>query len=640
MKKTLIAILAVAVLAGLFFALTMKKEGEEMKVLAIPGIKVDDKAEPDEEMDQEAREAEAAKVGPADKITYSWQGTEITIEKRDKDAWRITKPVDALAETYKVRSMLRAFDTALKSNYSRKVSEEALAQVGLDPENRIRATLYQGTNVLVDLHVGRVDKKGEMGQEPDSMVMPTDGELVYYRLPGKDLRTAFEIELSELRDKKLFDLEKDAITKLIIEDPRDTAHKRIVLEKKKSAAPPPDEKEKKDGEPKPAEEKAEWEMIEPAGIKLENPDSYASTFANARADEFMDKLPGADASALDKAYRITAVAKVKDKEQSYTLSLGAGRKKGVYAKVEGAAGYVLIPKYSAEQLMKSLSGFREKKAFSFEANDIETIQVVSAGSPTISLKKSGNDWTFVEPAGLPASTTKVKSMASGIASLRIAEYLEAPPAAAETGLEQPELKLTVTLSASAGGGTSTLLVGKSFKNKEDQERYYAKVDGAAEIFTIMKYNRENIAKGIDDLKDKRVFLVEKDEIQEVTITHPDETLKFAKVDKDGKQVWNLTAPKAKDDVALISTVTTLASLDAEKIVEGKTMEEVGLTREAITVSFKLKNGTEHSLTFSEEVDDNRNFAMTSSVESLKDKIFLISKFKTQNLTKKLADFEK
>jgi len=400
---------------------------------------------------------------------------------------------------------------------------------------------------------------------------------------------------------------------------------------------------KKEGEEKVekkgAAAKDEWELVEPSGMELENVGGFASTFANARAEEFLDKLPGADARALDKAYKITATI-VKDGKGSETsLMLGAGRKKGVYARVGGEKGVVLISKYSAKQLMKSLGDFRKKKLFSFKAEDIEELIVESGLLPKMHLKKSGSDWSFVEPAGESASKSKVKSMASGIANLRAAEFLDSRPAS-ETGLDETALKVTARLTSAAGSGSSTILIGREYKNAEDQERFYAMQDGKSQLFGIMKYSRENVAKTVEELRDKRVFKVSKEDIQEITITHPDETLRFVKEDKDGKPVWNMTAPKAKKGVSLTSIASTLASLDVEKTVTGKKPEEVGLDKDTFSLSFKLKDGTVHSITFSEEVEDNKNYAVTPTVESLKDRILMISKYKVQNLAKKLPDFEK
>lgn len=627
-RTTIIAVLTVIVLVGVLFAVNMTGDLEEdMRTLSIPGVKLDDK-KPEKEEGKEADEVpeeERPTVGPADKVVFARLGTEVTLVKEGEDSWRITSPFNSMAENYKVRSMLRTFDKPLSSNYSRAISAEALSKLGLDEGSRIRVSLFQGDAKLVDLIVGRVDKK-EMGEDPDTMVMlPEEEEVVYYRIPGKDLRRAFDIELDELRNKKIFDFRKEDVLRVSIEDPRTTPPTKLVFEKSTGES---------------QEGKEEWRVVTPAGMEMDNVGGFASSFANVRADSFLDKLPGADASALDKAYKITAAVKKGDKEENHTLYFGAGRKKGIYARVEGRDGVFVVGKHTADNLMKSANDFRKKKLYTFKPADIQELELVRAGMPRLHLKKSGEEWSFVEPTGEFASNSKVKSMASSIANFRVAEFVDEDPGAETTGLDNPELKVTVRLLEAAGSGSATLLVGKDFKNAEDQERFYARQEGNTQIFSIMKYSRENIAKTLDDLKDQRVFRVDKDDIIEVTLKHPDQTLTFVREEKGGKKLWNMTSPKEKKDVSLTPLVSALANLDVEKLDAGKSPKEAGLEGDAFTINFKTAAGKEHSITISEEVEDNKNFALTSTVDHLQGKVFMVSKYKAQNLAKKLPDFEK
>ncbi|MBM4352539.1 MAG: DUF4340 domain-containing protein [Deltaproteobacteria bacterium] len=638
-KTTLIALAAVVVLGAVFFILSREPEQEKLADLSVPGLKLPDEPEPDpeaakeEKKDPEKEAAEAAKIGPADRIVYtSASGGEVALRRLEKDIWRIEKPVSALAEVYKVRSMLRAFDTAITSNYARRVEAADLPGVMLDEKSRVRVTLLQGDTKLVDLYVGKVDKKDAMnGDEPDTLVMVPDGEAIYYRLPGKDLRTPFEVDLSDLRDKKLFEFKKDDVVRLEVADPREGQTPKIVLEKK--PASPKAEGDKGDA----GEAKDEWILKEPAGLDVEGVEGFVGSFANVRADAFLDKLPGADAAALDKAYRLTATVKSGDKEETYSLSIGAGRKKGVYARIEGRDGIVLIGKWSAEQLMKSLSDMRRKKIFSFEEKDVEQISVNVPGKTPMTVARDGAEWKFIEPAGEFAAASKVKSLANSLTNFRVGDFLDKVPD--DAGLDASAARVTVKLSAAAGSGTTTLLIGKEYKDKDDQERYYGKLDGTSQAFSIQKFSRENVLKEVDDLKDKRLFRIEQEDIASFTIKHPDEELSFAPAKKDGKDVWNLSGPKPKEDVNVSSILSTLASLDVEKTLEDKKPEDVGLDKEGITVSFKLQDGSEHSVTVSEEVDDTSTYA-TTSAGPLAGKIFLVSKYKVQNLTKKTPDFDK
>lgn len=629
-KTTIGAIVAVLLLSLIVFFVSREDVQVELKTLELPGIKVEKKkdkpavegaAEEQSAEDLEKEAKEALKIGPPDRITIVRKELNAVIERAGEDKWKLVKPVAAQADSYKVRAMLRTFDEALKSNYSRAVAAEGLSKLGLGEEERIRVTLAKGDETLIDLFIGRVDRKDDNGIDMDTMVMlPADLESpVYYRIPGKDLRRAFDVKLGGLRDKKIFSFGKDDIQGIVIEDPRDPARGKIVL--------------KKGGGEKP-----EWEIVEPAGAKVDNLSGFASSLAGTRAEEYMEKLPGADSNALDKAYRITATVTQGEVTSTVTLELGAGRKKGVYARLADGTGYFLVPKHTAEQLMKSFNDFRQKKLFTFTGDDIEGITIADAGQAPVQLHKNGGNWSFLQPTGVAAANAKVKSLTTGVANFRVAEFLSDPPAAAAAGLNTTATTVTVKLAASAGGGTSILRFGNLFKNEKDQERFYAEVMGQNEVFTVMRYSRDNLVKTVEDLKDKRLFHVSKEDITHVTLVHPDQKLEFERVITAGTTAWKMTAPQGLANVELEQLVATLASLDVDSVESAKTPAEVGLGTDSFTITFKLTDGTSHAVTISEEVTDNKNYAQSSTSPEYAGSVLLISKYKVDNLTKKLPDF--
>jgi len=628
-KTTIGALVAVIILAVVVFFVSQESEQTELRILELPGVKIEEAKKEatneDEKTPEEIAEAkekaakEALKLGPPDRITIVHKELNAVIEKSGDDKWKLVKPVAAQADTYKVRGMLRTFNEELKSNYSRAVTAEALSKLGLDESSRIRVTLAKGDETLIDLFLGRVDRKDDSGMDLDTMVMlPADLESpVYYRIPGKDLRRAFDVKLTDIRDKKIFSFGKDDIQSISIEDPRDPAQGKIVL--------------KKGGGEKP-----EWEIIEPAGAKVDNLSGFASSLAGTRADEYLDKLPGADQKALDKAYRITATVKDGESSSTVTLELGAGRKKGVYARLVGREGYFLVPKYTAQQLMKSFNDFRQKKLFGFKGDEIAEVIIADGGQPPVHLLKKGENWTFLQPVGVAAASTKVKSLTNGISNFRVAEFLTQAPTPAVSGLNTTATTITVKLA----GSEKVVRIGKSFKNEKDQDRFYAQIMGEAEVFTIMRYTRDNLVKSVDDLKDKRLFQVGKENITHVTLLHPDQKLEFEGTRAADKTTWKMTSPQVIPGVELEQLVATLASLDVESIETAKSAVEVGLGTESFTISFKLQDGTSHAVTISEEVTDNKNYAQSSTSPEYAGAVLLLSKYKVDNLTKKLPDFAK
>ncbi|MDD5309717.1 MAG: DUF4340 domain-containing protein [Deltaproteobacteria bacterium] len=128
---------------------------------------------------------------------------EIVLAK-GKDGWRMAKPVPYAVTATSVEAMVKALAElkvvdAIAENKSR---HQALQ---VDDEMGVEVTALQGTTELARFVVGM-----------------TTSDMTFVRLPGKDtvyrvtgsLRTAFNKSAGLLREKTIFDLDKDSVTKM------------------------------------------------------------------------------------------------------------------------------------------------------------------------------------------------------------------------------------------------------------------------------------------------------------------------------------------------------------------------------------------------------------------------------------------
>lgn len=619
MKWTTLVVAALAIALGIAaFFLLRKPEAPERPTLTLPSLKMD-KPRPEDALGLENRKPPTKDpVGPANRIEFLRQGQKTVLSKVDEDSWTLTAPVNAQADSYKVTTMLRAFEDELSSSFATPASGD-LAKYGLDETQRIRVTLYKDDQVLFDLLVGTVDAPDTEGGRPDTLVMVPDGDTVF-RMKGKDLRSPFDLSLEDLRDKRVFDFAKDDVNRLELNDPRSGKQHLIVAEKKAPAAG------------SPAGAQPAWSVVKPIEYQLEGFDRLASDLSMLRASEFLPKLPGADSNALDNPYSITAtISPQGGTKRTVTLKIGAGRKAGVYAQVEGRKEFLLLSTTSAENLLKGVNDLRNKKLFPFSEPDVQAFELLNPGQQPISLKRSGAGWTFVSPAGETAYAPKVKSFLELVAGLNVAEYLEKAPADEVAGFGTDARIVKLTLN---DGKTVTLTIGAEFKDDKKVEKHYIRIEGNPEVMTAMKYVIKNATKGLDDLRDRRVFRIEKDQIQKLTIKHPDQTL----VLELAGDAWNLTQPEKIEKVDLTATLNSLSTLDVLDTVQGKKPEEVGLTKNAIELTLQLKDGSSHTVTISEELKKDDHYA-SSSEPHLAGTILLLSKHKVQDLLKKLPDFK-
>ena len=94
---------------------------------------------------------------------------------------------------------------------------------------------------------------------------------------------------------------------------------------------------------------------------------------------------------------------------------------------------------------------------------------------------------------------------------------------------------------------------------------------------------------------QKVFTVEADALEEITITSDNETSALRKVDG----AWKLTAPESADaDESEVSSLTSsLGSLEVNRVVDenASNLAEYGLANPRIKVAYKAKNGETYQL---------------------------------------------
>jgi hypothetical protein len=163
----------------------------------------------------------------------------------------------------------------------------------------------------------------------------------------------------------------------------------------------------------------------------------------------------------------------------------------------------------------------------------------------------------------------------------------------DTGLDQPKTQLVLK---GVNGRSGTLLLGG--KTPKD-DAYYGRVkDKTALLIFAQYYVDENLAaKKLNDLRDKTLLKMAANEVQGLTLTFPDETIKLTK-DKDKWQMETGGKTLPADASTIEEMVATLASTKIDKFVETapKDLTTYGLDKPRITVTVDMgANGGEVGL---------------------------------------------
>lgn len=133
---------------------------------------------------------------------------------------------------------------------------------------------------------------------------------------------------------------------------------------------------------------------------------------------------------------------------------------------------------------------------------------------------------------------------------------------------------------------------------------------------------------------QKVFAVEADKIQEITIKSADETSTLRKVDG----TWKMTAPVESDvDQSEISSLTSnLATLEVNRVIEenAANLGEFGLAAPRIEVSFKGENGVAGQLHLGDKTATQSDLYAVKPGEK---RVFVISAFQESTFAKKPFD---
>lgn len=354
-------------------------------------------------------------------------------------------------------------------------------------------------------------------------------------------------------------------------------------------------------------------------------------FSNIVSDQ---KSRQAELELGDDSLRVT----VKKGEQTLAdLRIGKTTNQMTMVRVEGKNDVWAVTGLFKYQFDKDTAGWRDKTITHFEEKDAEKLEVASkSGAKLVLSKPAGKDagpapeWQIVE------STVKVepfdKSVATGVisqlANWKANEFADdAKPA--ETGLDSPELTVTVTLH---NGTQQTVLVGK----KKGEEDWYVKLANNPQVFLVKKYNLERMNKRPIEFRDKTLCNLKSDEITEVAVTHDKESFTFAK--QGGS--WKATKPASftADDSKVTNIANAFADWKGQGFAEDSSPKATGLGKPTATVVAKSSvKGHGCHLKVGSETSDKANYYVQAAGQP---DVLLVPKWSVDRVLPKLDDLKK
>lgn len=228
-----------------------------------------------------------------------------------------------------------------------------------------------------------------------------------------------------------------------------------------------------------------------------------------------------------------------------------------YAKLQGDPRVFTLASWNKTSLDKSAWDLRDKRLLTFDSNKLTRIELVRKGQTIEIGKNAQNEWQILKPQPMRADGGNVETLISRLqdAKMDTTEPTAEQAKKAQAAFAKAERVAIVRVTDAAG--TQELEVRKT---KEGD--YYARSSVVAGIWKITNWVGEGVDKGLDDLRNKKLFDFGWNEPTRIEIRDGDQRWTFEKKGED----W-VSAGKVMDAVSVRSLIDKLRDLQAKSFPE-------------------------------------------------------------------------
>jgi hypothetical protein len=380
-------------------------------------------------------------------LTLTYPDRTIALEKRD-GVWRMTAPVDALADEMTVKNLLHAIaDAEVKKTIDDPPADLApfgLAQpmvsVGMTGKNGALPTLKVGKTTAVSF---------------STYVQRDDQPKIY--LTGSGFHAGMDKQPKDLRDKTVIDVNEADVTAITLSG----AGGGVTLAKRDGA----------------------WQIDAPAPLHADNNAvrAFLSSLRNLRATDFANDNPAAAdlvTYGLDNPQRqITLHAG----DQDTTLQVGKEFEQGLYVRAAGKPTVFVVGKWANRDLDKGINDLRDKTLLTFDPTQAATLEVARGDGAAYNLIAKDGKWSLAG-SDQPLDSAVVDQFVGALSRLTGTQVLsDAAPDLSVYGLDPATVSITV--KGQDGASLGTVRAG-SYSPNPPATQYTGMRVGDAAIFQL------------------------------------------------------------------------------------------------------------------------------------------------------------
>lgn len=285
-------------------------------------------------------------------------------------------------------------------------------------------------------------------------------------------------------------------------------------------------------------------------------------------------------------------------ESGAPLALLLGNKtadgSSLYAKTPGSPRVFTLPGQIEASLSKSAFDLRDRDLLHVKRDAVKQLAVAGPGESYALARGQDGEWAITRPLATRAGRWAVDGLLGTLEGLRmdrIAAEAASPAELSKLGFDKPARSVTLTL---ADGSSRELQIGSS----PETGRYHARVAGSTLVAVIPGALVDDLAKGMGELRMKRVADVATFDVQGFDVAADGKKWSYAKStekDKDGFETskWKRTAPDARelDRTKVEDALFKLAGLEVQEFVDApKPPAAYGLDAPTLSVTIRLTGG--------------------------------------------------
>ncbi len=402
----------------------------------------------------------------------------ITLERGEDGEWRFGEPYTFPVGESPVNTMISNL-ASMKAD--RLIDEQVRnwAPYGIDGAGALEVTAVVKQEQPGD---GEEDEKeaeeGESAPKTYRVVFGNDtptGGGVYARLEGESrlftvfsyVKSGFEKEIFDLRDKKLLQVDEDKISRVTV------SVGRRSIEFGKSG----DDR---------------WQILKPQPVRADN-FAVGDLARSLRTAEMVSvHEEGGEAPGKYRFRRPFAVAEIVDEAGAHTLTIAKSNDDSYYAKSSDLGGVYEVSSTMAEGLDKPLDDFRNKKLFDFGFKEIAALDLRD-GDTRLRVEKKDEKWVLSSEGDRELDSEKVQTVIDSLRSLAATGFPSDDAAdQSQYGLDQPAIEAEVTV---AGDESSEKVLISAVSN----QRVYTARENQPTTYEVEKSAAEEIRRAIQEL---------------------------------------------------------------------------------------------------------------------------------------------